>query len=641
MLGLLLKYAEDNGLQAEPGFKPKDVRWALLFDGDGAFLEVIELGDVGNRKNRGRTFPKCPDLPSSEFKRGIKRSHFLIESVQVIARYDKQAQMEGYKATDDKVTEKNAFFLALLRDVPTKIPELSRVAESLADAVTLNLIRERLAQLKVENGNSATICFGEGFPVESTAWHDGWRTFLKDLAATDTPVKKASVRSRKSNAKSASHRSGSRLMRCFATGELVEPAPTHFEIRELATARGQPAGDRLISFDKESYRSYGLEDSANAAVSVQAASAYRASLEDLAKRTGQHLVGAKVVHWFKSKVDLEDDPLAWLEESPERERLGAEERARVLLNSIRTGERSDLLNNYYYALTMSGGTGRVMLRDWLEGQFEELVANIRKWFADLAIVSYFGQAPNRSPGIERVITSLLPPIKSGQKYEDWIKPIGWARLGLWHAAVKEAALSSPLICRLVILNRAFHASGILEAALQKENGRSESAPALSLLQARMGLIKAYHLRKIRQMGGDSMTGDVKVILNENHPSLAYHCGRLMAVLAQVQRRALGDVGAGIVQRYYAAASGTPALVLGRLTRLSQAHLNKLEGSRAYYEAKIADIWAHIQDGPPRTLDLEEQSLFALGYYQQIAQDIADNREKKSHNVVVQEGESNE
>ena len=116
-----------------------------------------------------------------------------------------------------------------------------------------------------------------------------------------------------------------------------------------------------------------------------------------------------------------------------------------------------------------------------------------------------------------------------------------------------------------------------------------------------------------------MADDLKANLNEEHPHAAYHCGRLMAVLAALQREALGDVGAGVVQRYFAAASSTPALVLGRLTRNSQAHLNKLTGDLSYrYEKKIAAIWGRIKDTIPKTLSLEEQSLFALGYYQQMA-----------------------
>ncbi len=117
-------------------------------------------------------------------------------------------------------------------------------------------------------------------------------------------------------------------------------------------------------------------------------------------------------------------------------------------------------------------------------------------------------------------------------------------------------------------------------------------------------------------------------LNENHPDTAYHCGRLMAVLSELQRTALPGVDAGIVQRYYAAASSTPALVLGRLIKTSQFHLNKLGGGLAYiYERKIADICSAIKDAIPVTLTLEQQSLFALGYYQQLAKDRGDRADK--------------
>lgn len=131
---------------------------------------------------------------------------------------------------------------------------------------------------------------------------------------------------------------------------------------------------------------------------------------------------------------------------------------------------------------------------------------------------------------------------------------------------------------------------------------------------------------------------LKPYLNEEHPHSAYHCGRLMAVLARLQHSALGDVGAGIVQRYYAAASSTPTLVLGRLTRTSQFHLNKLDpGLAHWYEGKISAIWGRIKDTIPQTLTLEEQSLFALGYYQQ----MADLRTKKSKKDDKPEEESHE
>lgn len=116
-----------------------------------------------------------------------------------------------------------------------------------------------------------------------------------------------------------------------------------------------------------------------------------------------------------------------------------------------------------------------------------------------------------------------------------------------------------------------------------------------------------------------MTETIQPGLNENLASPAYQCGRLMAVLAGLQQAALGDVGAGIIQRYYAAASATPALVFGRLIRGAQFHLDKLDrGLARWFEDRIADICLRLGSSMPATLNLEEQGLFALGYYQQLA-----------------------
>jgi CRISPR-associated protein Csd1 len=130
--------------------------------------------------------------------------------------------------------------------------------------------------------------------------------------------------------------------------------------------------------------------------------------------------------------------------------------------------------------------------------------------------------------------------------------------------------------------------------------------------ARMALIKAY---LIRNRGDNNM----KPHMNPDHPAPAYHCGRAIALFARLQRAALGDVGAGVVQRYYTAASQTPGLILGRLAANAKNHLGKLDGGLAWwYENQLAGIMSNIGDFVPRTLTLEEQSLFALGYYQQLA-----------------------
>ena len=612
MLGFLIKYAEDNGLDAEPGFKPKDVRWALLFNEDGGFLDVVELGDVGNRRNRGQTFPKCPDLSQSELiKGGVTRSHFLVETAQVVAAYDRSAEKDGYQKKDKKTADKRKYFLDLLRTAGSGIPGLCRVADSLSIETEVGRIRSRFAQLKAANTDKVTVRIGNEFPVDSTEWHEWWRKFRKGLALSEKCSAKRGCDSPRTRGKSPENQRTVNRMRCFATGYFVEPASIHPKIGGLVDVGGIASGDVLIGYDKESFCSYGLQQSANAAVSEQAAAVYRAALNNLIKNSGQRLAGAKVVHWFKKSVRREDDPLFLLIGGDESERLDAQERARQLLRAVRIGKRTDLLDNHYYALTLSGAAGRIMLREWMEGQFEELAECVARWFDDLAIVRRDGDGEALPPKFMAVLGATV------RELADLPAPFV-ARM--WRAAVKGEPI--PL-------------NALSQALLRFKVDIIEDRP---FNHARMGLMKAFHLRIHRQTGGDAMKEDLKPYLNDGHPHPAYQCGRLMAVLAAVQTRALGDVGAGVVQRYYAAASATPALVLGRVTRLSQFHLNKLErGLAHWFDSKIASIWARIKDRVPQTLTLEEQSLFALGYYQQ----VADLRSKRPSEISDQEGETNE
>ena len=153
-----------------------------------------------------------------------------------------------------------------------------------------------------------------------------------------------------------------------------------------------PSGATLIGFDKDAFQSYGLEQSANAAMSEGVAKAYQAGLNDLIRHHGTRLGNVLVVHWFRSTVAPEDDPLAWLQDSTESTEADAQIRARKLLSSIREGTRPDLAGNTYYALSLSGNGGRVMVRDWMEGAFEDLAGAIDAWFSDLAIARPYGAA---------------------------------------------------------------------------------------------------------------------------------------------------------------------------------------------------------------------------------------------------------
>ena len=122
-----------------------------------------------------------------------------------------------------------------------------------------------------------------------------------------------------------------------------------------------------------------------------------------------------------------------------------------------------------------------------------------------------------------------------------------------------------------------------------------------------------------------------VQLDPDNPSAAYRCGRLLAVLEAVQRLAVPGAKATIVDRFFGTASSAPASVFGRLLRGAQPHLAKLERDRrgAYValQRRLEEIQAGLPaSGFPRVLTLEDQGIFALGYYHQRAFDRAQARE---------------
>ena len=67
-----------------------------------------------------------------------------------------------------------------------------------------------------------------------------------------------------------------------------------------------------------------------------------------------------------------------------------------------------------------------------------------------------------------------------------------------------------------------------------------------------------------------------VDLDPSNSSPAYQCGRLLAVLEDIQRAAIPGAKATIVDRFFGTASSAPASVFGRLMRGAQPHLSKLE-----------------------------------------------------------------
>lgn len=122
-----------------------------------------------------------------------------------------------------------------------------------------------------------------------------------------------------------------------------------------------------------------------------------------------------------------------------------------------------------------------------------------------------------------------------------------------------------------------------------------------------------------------------VQLDLDYPDPAYLCGRLLAVLEEAQRAAIPDINTTVADRFYGTASSAPASVFGRLLNGVKPHLAKLQRDNrgAYYgiQARLEDILSLLpaRESFPRTLNLQQQGLFSLGYYHQRAHDRAQAR----------------
>lgn len=187
MLELLTKYAREQGIDTTPGFKSKDVRWAIACDEHGKFLEVLELGDASEKKNQGQTFSMCPELTQPEMiAGGVTKSSFLVDSAEIVALY-------GDNANSDKVKAKHGYFVKLLRDASSELPLLKKAAVLLDDPKKLLQIQKRLEELKVKPNEKITLKLGAEFPIESNVWHDWWQQFRKNLSL-EKPTKKNTQR---------------------------------------------------------------------------------------------------------------------------------------------------------------------------------------------------------------------------------------------------------------------------------------------------------------------------------------------------------------------------------------------------------------------------------------------------------------
>lgn len=566
MLQALLALAEREHL-GDPDFAPVGVRWLLPVTAAGEFAgpPIPVAADPDAKKPRPKEMFR-PFTSQNELNQG-DRSNFLCDTLE-------RAALFLDAKSNPARTRQHEYFKSLLAEA----------AAAGADAEALNAVLAALGRPDQLSALHSHLVEAEAKPSDVGTFTVAGANLL------DSPALQAYWRARRSTAR----RDRELPVRiCLATGRPAPALNTHEKIKGIPGAN--PTGANLVSFDKDSFCSFDLPQAQNAPVSADAEPKIRGALDDLiSKSRSQRLVlgDSILLHWTRRPVSL--DPFDLLG-SPDPDAV------RALLQSVREGrERIGMDANAYYAATLSGNGSRAVVRDWLESTVPTVAQTVAGWFRDLEVAIFDPPWSRREFSLCQLLSSI-----ANQKLD---KPFN----ALPHAAAASLARAA--------LAGSPPPRNLLAAAIRREAVDRQSGSGAPQNPARFALIKLCLLRSPDRKEHHTVT----VHLDPESKDTAYLSGQLFAVLGRLQLIALGKVGAGIAERAYGGVSARPATTLGPVFTKTPAYLKKANdrypGAGTNKQKEIETLCARIeaQGGLPRTLNLEDQARFALGYYCQLA-----------------------
>ena len=118
-------------------------------------------------------------------------------------------------------------------------------------------------------------------------------------------------------------------------------------------------------------------------------------------------------------------------------------------------------------------------------------------------------------------------------------------------------------------------------------------------------------------------------LNGETNDTSYVLGRIFAVLESIQEKANPGINATIRDKYFNSACANPGSVFPVLMKLKNSHIRKIERQkeREEFEELLTVLTGKIAEFP-KSLTLEGQGRFILGYYHQMQEDIRKRRKNK-------------
>jgi len=584
ILQALYQLAQDEGLAEDLDFQMVPVAYAIAL-GNGVATLIPRLDPPTNGKGRPRPAPMKVPSRRAGGTSGNDPHHLLVEKAEYVFGWDPLEKRHPSKLVA-RIANFRKEVEGALASLASGSPD-SRALEMVLSFLDSPL-ESRIAPLVASMGAN---------PSEAIRKELASALFAFQIAAfgPDPVHLLPGVQTYWRRQREASPTASGTI--CLVSGQAGERTKVHPPVKGVPG--GNTSGAALVSFNSDAFESFGLSRNENAPISREASETCATALNRLLSIDPVHPQGH---HLPRRNLRLSDDTIAlfwnaaggaeldWLLELDGDQ----PEQVRSLLESPHAGRCAPLQDDSaFYTLLLSGAQGRSIVRNFLATSTRSVAQAITKYLADVEIEKPFGKGRGVYP-----LKALLRSLAALGKLENL--PPGLAT-ELYLAALQDRPMPVFVLSAAIRRNRA-------------EAGRMGDPLGLHAFAARCALIRACLIRK-----NYPQRKEIHVSLDSTRPEGPYHLGRLLAVLDKCQQDALGSVNATLVDRYYGASSSTPAAIFPTLLRGNRHHLSKLRkekvGLAITHERLIQEITERL-DAFPRTLTLEAQGLFALGFHHQ-------------------------
>ncbi|WP_044099236.1 type I-C CRISPR-associated protein Cas8c/Csd1, partial [Xanthomonas citri] len=400
----------------------------------------------------------------------------------------------------------------------------------------------------------------------------------------------------------------------------------------------ESTGSSIVSFNADAYISYRgsllkvqskhkeNDSGANAPISKSAAFAYTTALNHLLRRDPRNrqrvqIGDTTVVFWAQARTTAHaeeaEDLIADFLRGGETEGPGiadgqATQRLHLALEQVRQArplrEMDDALDDdaRIFVLGLAPNASRLSIRFWETQTLAGFAARLAAHYQDLKL---------EPPAWKRAPTPQFLALQTAPVYGEHGKP----------KAEDVSPLLAGELTRAILAGTRYPRS-LLGGIVMRFRADGQVNPL------RVALCRAVLAREARldtQQGLSSTKGEPPVSLDTANTDPGYLLGRLFSSLENLQRTALGgQVNATIRDRYYGAASATPASIFPVLLRNAQNHFGKLRKDKAglavNLEKEVGQIIDALPASFPRSLPIHEQGRFAIGYYHQTQARFARN-----------------